>query len=407
MLLTYLSLSQFRNFARLELDIPGGPVLLVGANAQGKTSLLEAIFYLATFDSFQTALDRQLINFWVARKNLAVARLQGEFHATPSVSGKGGGIHRLEVRLIQEVNELGGDLRFRKEILLDGVKTRAAEATGIFKAVLFQPQMLSVIEGAPEERRRFLNLAMSQVVPQYASILADYQRALSMRNALLRQLSERQNDPRQLDFLDQELARLGGMIMQARIRAILELERYASRTHLELTRDQERLRLVYQPSYRPFSENGQRELPLDDLRAWSQIPLERIQLGLAEAYAQARFEEIERGVTSIGPHRDEMRFFSNQIDLGVYGSRGQQRTAMLSLKLAELHWMKGASGQWPVFLLDEILAELDADRRNDVLRRLLECEQTFLTTTDLEMFPPAFIQRTQVWQLGEGVIKTG
>jgi DNA replication and repair protein RecF len=135
--------------------------------------------------------------------------------------------------------------------------------------------------------------------------------------------------------------------------------------------------------------------------------LEKIQQGFQEALARVRGEEVARGVTTIGPHRDELRFLSNGIDLGTYGSRGQARTAVLSLKLAEVAWMKEKTGQWPVLLLDEVLAELDPERRADLLARLAESEQALLTTTDLDLFEPQFVAGTGQWTVSNGRLDTG
>src|SRR5512136_3181747 len=213
MQLTHLSLTNFRNFTRLDLDVPGGTVMLVGDNAQGKTSLLEAIYFLATMTSFHASSDRQLINFIEARQTLAVGRIVADFT-------RGGESHRLEVRLIQEPNEQNGETHLRKEILLDGVKRKAGETIGQFNAVLFLPQMMSVIEGGPEERRRYLNLALSQVVSHYQAALAEYNKALLQRNALLKQLFERKGDTSQLDYWDEQIASYGSEIIHARIRAV-------------------------------------------------------------------------------------------------------------------------------------------------------------------------------------------
>ena len=192
MQLTRLSLTNFRNFTRLDIDVPGGSVLLVGKNAQGKTSLLESIYYLATFSSFHATQDRQLINFISNRDSLAVARLIAEFEYKDVRIGLPSSIEtaqKLEVRLITERDE-SGNARFRKEILLNGVGRKAGEAIGAFNAVLFLPQMLRIIEGSPDERRRYLNLSLGQVLPGHAADLADYQKVLSQRNALLKLLNE-------------------------------------------------------------------------------------------------------------------------------------------------------------------------------------------------------------------------
>ncbi|MBN2550330.1 MAG: DNA replication/repair protein RecF [Anaerolineales bacterium] len=406
MLLTHLSLTNFRNFARLDIDVPGGPVLLVGGNAQGKTSLLEAVYFLATFVSFHATNDRQLINFMAGREPLAVTRIVADFQYSDALPGPGESSqreHRLEVRLIQEANGFGNSPGLRKEILFDGVKRKTSEAIGNFNAVLFLPHMLRVVEGSPEERRRYLNLAMGQVLPHYARHLGEYARVLTQRNALLKQISERGGDPEQLNYWDEQLTAIGAQVIHARIRAIAELERQATRLHSQLTRGEERLRLAYQPSYDPLPTSPlQYSLPLDAAADRSGFTIDYIQQGFLESLKSVRNEEIARGMTTLGPHRDELRFLSNGIDLGVYGSRGQGRTAVLAMKLAEVAWMKEKSGQWPVLLLDEVLAELDPARRQDLLSNLLESEQSLLTTTDLDLFQADFVQRAKIWHIQAG-----
>jgi DNA replication and repair protein RecF len=309
----------------------------------------------------------------------------------------------MEVRIIQESNGLNGAPRVRKEVLVDGIKQKVGEAIGLFNAVLFLPHMLRVVEGPPDERRRYLNLAMGQVVTHYAADLAAYHRALAQRNALLKSLHESGGDADQLIFWDQQIAACGARIIYARIRAVQELERLAARLHSELTRGAETLRLVYQPAYEPLPQQPlQYALPLDAPVDRSGLTGEKIYAGFLESLERLRGEEIARGVTTIGPHRDELRLLSNGIDLGIYGSRGQSRTAVLSLKLAEVTWMREKTGQWPVLLLDEVLAELDPGRREDLLSRLAESEQTLLTTTDLDLFSKDFVRQAKIWSIQGG-----
>ncbi len=399
MYLTHLSLTNFRAFARLDMEVPRQTLLLVGDNAQGKTSILESIYYLATYTSFHAQNDRQLINFIAAREPLAVARLVAEFR-------KGDRMHQMEVRLIQESSGANGGARLRKEILLDGVKRSVHEAIGAFTSVIFLPQMTRIIEGGPEERRRYLNLALSQTIPGYSQALSEYHQALSQRNALLKQLSERGGDPEQMVYWDTLLAERGALIIHARIAAIQELEQIAARIHHRLTHSEEILRLVYQPAYDPIpAPSGQFALPLQAPVNRAGYSQERIRQGFIQRLAEVRRDEIARGVTSIGPHRDEMRLLSNGIDLGDFGSRGQVRTALLALKLAEVTWIKNRTGEWPVLLLDEILAELDTQRRADLQTYLPEYEQTMLTTTDLSLFDPAFVQQGTVWQVEQGMVR--
>jgi DNA replication and repair protein RecF len=397
MFLKHLSLTNFRNFARLDIDVPRRAVLLVGSNAQGKTSLLEAIYFLATFTSFQTHTDRQLVNFAVARENPAVARIVAEYE-------RGKKTHRIEVRIILEsVGALGQ--RARKEVLLDGVKRNASDVIGQFNAALFIPQMSLVMEGAPDDRRRYLNLVLAQVIPGYARALSDYQQSLTQRNALLKQLSERGGDISQLDFWDANLAQTGAQLIFWRIQSIRELERLAARSHLSLTRDKEVLRLAYDPSYDPLPRPvGQFALRLDVPVDRSALDIETIKRGYAEALRKLRPEEINRGVTTIGPHRDDLRFLANGIDLGDYGSRGQVRTTLLALKLAEVSWMREKTGEWPIILLDEVMAELDAERRGDLLAALADTEQALLTTTDESLFTPEFVDSSTLWRIHAGVV---
>jgi DNA replication and repair protein RecF len=396
MRLTHLSLTNFRNFTRLDTDIPGGTVMLVGDNAQGKTSLLEAIYFLATLTSFHASSDKQLINFIEARQELAVGRIVADFC-------RGVDSHRMEVRIIQEPNGQNGASHLRKEVLLDGIKRKAGEAIGQFNAVLFLPQMMGVIEGGPEERRRYLNLALAQVISHYQGALAEYNKSLLQRNALLKQLYERKGDPSQLDYWDDQIATFGAQLIYARIRAVQELERLAARTHRELTQANEVLRLNYLPAYDPLPQKpGQYALPLDapvDRAGFSQ---EQIRKGFLDCLERLRPEEIGRGITTVGPHRDELRFLANGIDLGTYGSRGQARSAILALKIAEVAWMHTKSGHWPILLLDEVLAELDTQRRFDLLERLGQSEQVLLSTTDLDLFAPEFVQKATVWRVGGG-----
>ncbi|HXD10644.1 MAG TPA: DNA replication/repair protein RecF [Anaerolineales bacterium] len=399
MYLKHLSLTNFRNFARLDIDIPQRVVLLTGANAQGKTSVLEAIYFVAAFTSFQTHVDRQIINFHEAKKNtLAVTRLVADYQRSRSR-------HRLEVRLILEPTGVNGQ-RLRKEILLDGVKKSPNEVIGHFNAVIFVPQMSQIIEGAPEDRRRYINLALAQSTPAYARILSEYNQALTQRNALLKILGERGGNSDQLEVWDETLTRLGAQIILWRIEAIQQLERLAARVHHELTHGSEILRLAYEPAFDPLPKpNGQFGLKLDTVIDRSHLEFDEIQAGFRVRLRELRTEEIARGVTTVGPHRDELRFLANNIDLGDYGSRGQVRTALLALKLAEVNWMKDRTGEWPVILLDEVMAELDVQRRADLLKYVGESEQVLFTTTDLNLFSSEFVEKAETWKVEDGRVE--
>ncbi|MEX2142962.1 MAG: DNA replication/repair protein RecF [Anaerolineales bacterium] len=394
MRLQHLSLTNFRNFARLDTEIPQGSTLIVGRNAQGKTSLLEAVYFLATLNSFHAENDRQLINFLEARKPLAVARLQATYL-------RGERQHQLEVRIIKEQTRNGVE-RSRKELLLDGAKKKASEVAGFFQAVLFLPQMLQIVEGTPRHRRQYLDLALSQVHPNYAQELSEYDSVLSQRNALLKQLYDSGSVNGQLDFWDERLSQRAAQILAARFRAVQELDALAGRLHHELTRGGEVLRLNYQPSYDPLPAPAKQRVLIQEPADRSALDVSKIESGFLSALNAARGEDLARGSTSLGPHRDELRFLGNGVDLGSYGSRGQVRTTLLTLKLAELAWMHSRSGYQPVLLLDEVLAELDEMRRADLLARLGGQQQVLLTTTDFNLFTPEFLAQAKRWQIQEG-----
>jgi DNA replication and repair protein RecF len=270
-------------------------------------------------------------------------------------------------------------------------------------AVLFQPHDLVIVEGAPAERRRYLDNAISQADAEYAVSHHEYARVVTQRNALLRQLQETRRGYEQLDFWDEQLAELGSQLMRARALALAEIERLAAPLFSALTRSQEALGLEYVPSLTGLPpEGGQLGLPLTPAPMPSAQSRSALRDFLLEGASRLRPEEVARGMTLFGPHRDELRITSNGLDLRTYGSRGQNRTAMLALKLAEAAWLKQHTGETPVLLLDEVLAELDTRRREDLLTRVFEADQALLTSADLSMFPAAFQRMAAIWMIEGG-----
>jgi DNA replication and repair protein RecF len=398
MQIRHLSLRNFRNFIRLETDLPSGATLLVGANAQGKTSLLEAIHYLSAAHSPHTSHDRQLINFLALEQQPPVARVVAEID-------RAGQLHRIEIRIILEPSGPNGNQRLRKEVLINGVRRRVGDLAGGFNSVLFLPQDLRILEGSPGDRRRQLDSALAQGEMGYASALGEYARVLTHRNALLKRLQERQADPNQLAYWDEQLSRLGSGIMRSRALAVAELGDLLGPLHSHLTRSKESLRLAYLPAVTPQVHlDGQLSLPTAHAPDLSAMSLEAVAAELLESLAQRRVVEIARGMTTIGPHRDDLLFLANGINLSSYGSRGQIRTALLALKLAEAEWLGRRSGDPPVILLDEILAELDAQRREDVLQKVGAAGQALLTAAEVDLFPIEFRRDTTIWQIRQGTI---
>lgn len=388
MYIRHLSLTNFRNYTRLELALPARVVLLHGANAQGKTNLLEAIYYLATSRSPQTTSDRELIN-WVADQQEMVPYVR----LTTEVM-RDGRSRQIEIVLQKEplaggTPPSGERTRLRKQIRVDKAKRRALDLVGQINVVLFMPQDMALVDGPPSGRRRYLDVALCQVDREYCRALSRYNRVLGERNALLRQWHERRVDPDELGYWNEQLIGYGTTVTLRRRDAVTELHQRATELHHQLSGGVERLRLIYQSSIDVNPADGVERLG-DTYRA---------------ELARRRSQEIDRGMTLVGPHRDEVRFLVNdQIDLGTFGSRGQQRTAVVALKLAEVHWMRQRTGEWPVLLLDEVLAELDAERRDFLLAQVNGVEQALITTTDLAFFDAEFLADITVLKVEGGRI---
>jgi DNA replication and repair protein RecF len=398
MLLVHLSLTNFRNFIRLEMEFPIGTTLVVGPNAQGKTSLLEAVDYLVAAESARAASDRQLVNFLALHEPGGFARIVAEIR-------RAGHPQRLEVRLVVDSARDEGEPRLQKEILVNGVKRRAAELAGLWNAVLFQPDDLQIVEGPPAERRRFLDRTIAQADPAYARAQVEYGQVLSQRNALLRRWRERPGDPRLLEPWDAQLVELAVQLTRGRAAALAEVERLAAPIHDLLTGGKEQLRLLYQPSGLGGDRDGQLALPLEGSVDWSAVSGATVAEELRRALARTRRQELERGLTLVGPHRDDFRFLADGVDLRPYGSRGQNRTTMISAKLAQGEWLQRRTGEWPILLLDETLAELDETRRREVLARVGSYPQAVLTAADLGLFPTSFLHSSNVMELRTGSLQ--
>lgn len=399
--LEHLSLTNFRNYARLEVSLPSNrPLVLHGANAQGKTSLLEAVYYVATARSPHSATDRQLIHWRAEDDHIPFARLAAD------VNGKNNPFNRIEMALVLERGP-DGNQRFKKSIRVNGAERRVMDIVGLVVVVLFLPQDLSLIEGAPAERRRFMDDTLSQVDRDYLQALNVYEKILPQRNALLKRIAEKHASPAELGYWDEQLVTAGSVLIAGRQRFLRELEVEAQSAHMDLTGRKEVLSLSYQPSFTPTVESsGQLSFNSLGLDLHRELTPDQIAPQFADQLQTELNESIDRGVTLCGPHRDELRLMINSRDAGLYGSRGQARTAVMALKLAELAWMRERIGEWPILLLDEVIAELDASRREYLLERIDGATQTILTTTEMDIFPRPFIERATVWQVNDGQIDT-
>jgi DNA replication and repair protein RecF len=400
--LRHLSLTNFRLYSRLEVDLPPQAILLHGDNAQGKTSLLEAIYVLATGRSAHTTSDRQLINWLANEEGLTPhARLAADVVRADRA------LH-IDMVLLLEPAKTEDGWRFRKQIKVNGAVVRATDLIGQIAVVMFLPDDVEIVSGGPANRRRYLDNALSQVDVEYARALELYTEVLPQRNALLKQLAETSGDPDQLLYWDEQLTAAGTIITLKRQSMIAELEQVTDRLHRDLTRERHTLRLRYQPAFnadQPIGPVYQRSLGLDLPTQSPEATFEQAKKSFLRQLEARRRDELARGTTLVGPHRDEVRFIADEIDLGVFGSRGQQRTAVLALKLAEVHWMRSKINDWPILLLDEVLAELDAHRRGFLLQQITGANQAILTATDLEMFTPEFRSQAKLIRVLRGRIE--
>ena len=400
MIINHLSLSGFRFFKRLELSFPSHINIIVGRNAQGKTSVLEAIHFLSLLTSPIASHDREMVHFLTLEEPIPVGRVSADvvIDGTP---------HHIEARLI--INKNGnGAMRLRKEVLIDGVQRKLLDSVGYFNSVLFLPQMTRIIEDGPSERRKYLDRTISQAYPGYVRALSAYNQAITRRNALLKQIAEQGGSKDQLVYWDGLIAENGAVIISLRAKTIREINKKIQEKHTHLTNGQELTNIFYLSSLHSENDSGtQAQGLLENQIALKQTKIDEIKTQYLTKLFEVRDEEVRRGVTTIGPHRDDLLFSANDVDLGVYGSRGQIRTAIMALKLAEVDWLKENTGDVPVLLLDETLAELDNERRNYLLKELAANSQSIMTTTDLDLFDPDFVSQCVVWHLQDGTILEG
>jgi len=344
--LSSLQLDSFRNYETLVVTFSPGLNVIHGDNAQGKTNLLEAVQYLATGRSHRTSRDADLIQ---EGKESLTARAQ--------VVRKTGRID-LELRYGQ---------RSRKQLKINGIAERKiARLVGSLAAVFFSPDDLQLLKGPPSGRRRFLDLELSQISQNYLHHLMTYNRVITQRNTLLKQPVI---DSGLLSVYDQQLVASGAQLIGRRAAAVRRLSPIAAHYHDMLAEGREGLELAYQSQ--GLAEEGEADLAA-------------IEENLRSRLERVRQEERRRQVTLVGPHRDDIGFWVAGRDARLYASQGQQRTAVLALKLAELQFMTEEIGEAPLLLLDDVASELDPHRRHYLLHAVQEGVQSFITCTDLE-----------------------
>ena len=393
MQVTALHLKNFRNYAELTLALSSGINIFLGANAQGKTNILEAICYASLGRSHRTHQDSDLIRF---SEPAGILQLAFSRRDVPN---------RIDIELPR---------KGRRKLLLNGQSIRPKDLVGSLNTVLFSPEDLFLIKGAPAGRRHFLDSEISQASPAYYHELLTYNRLLQQRNTLLKRIREHHATPALLASWDPQLAASAAKITKKRQEAIKKLHMLANLMQRKISGSKENLSLTYEihglerndsiferqretirnPLSRSVDSVGS-PLPPDTKKTSTieQPPTSNQVTSPLESWYNKRLEErheldILRGVTSVGPHRDDLAMAVNGIDLRAYGSQGQQRTGALALKLAELEFLRSETGEYPILLLDDVMSELDASRREALLAFLQrEHIQTIITATDAAYFP--------------------
>ena len=375
MRLKQLVLHNFRSYVDCEIDFTDRVNLIIGENAQGKTTLLEAIYFLSTAKSHRTYPDNELIRhnenwFYLKGKVLPTDRADTN-PETPN-------LQPLNLMTIEVSNELSGKKRFKFNGTL---QKKLSQWIGQFNVVFFSPESLTLVKGSPADRRRFIDLLISQINSSYLNSLQNYQFALKQRNELLKQIRSKQASPDLLDPWDDILVSEGGSIVQTRIEIFAQLKDCIQAKHAELTGNREALELKYQPS------------PEKVGYAVGQEVAELLRRGLQSAQSY----DILRGMTSLGPHRDDFKLILEAHSAGAmylqeakaFGSQGQQRTIALALKLGELELIRETTGKTPIVLLDDVFSELDGERASFLFQLLGRLNaQTFITSTRQELWAP-------------------
>ena len=358
MLLRRLQLRNHRNYAHLDISMEPGVNVFLGANGQGKTNLLESVAMLALSTSPRARREVELVG-----PVASASRIEAEVES----SGR-----RMELVIALNVE---GE-RARRTIEVDGARRRAIDLPGHFRVTLFWPDDLGLIKAGPDQRRRFLNQLLVQVQPGYARALSGLRRILEQRNSLLKRIAAGEAGADELDVWNAELVRVATEVVDARAGAVNELAPEAARRHAEIGAG-ERLQIEYLG-------------PPEDMAA---------------AVHNSLAEDLRRGTTSIGPHRDDLRVLLGGQDARGYGSQGQQRTAVVSLKLAEAELVARRTGERPVLLLDDVLSELDLERRGALLRHVAGGGQVVITSVDVGPFPPDLIAKASIWNVEAGQVK--
>ena len=359
MFIKRLQMLNYRNYNALDIELCPNVNVFMGDNAQGKTNILEAIYYCAFAKSHRTSKDKELINW------------NGE-HAFISVDV---GRERLDKRIDISILKDG-----KKSIRINKIKIKKiGELFGNFNVVMFSPEDLRIIKDSPGVRRKFIDMELCQLNPKYYYNLVQYNKVLNERNILLR---NRNTSSEMLEIYDMQLVEFGYNIIRDRIKYIESLNKYAEKIHSDITSGKEKINFKYISTIKD---------------------LENIKENFYTLLEKNRSKDCDRGITSIGPHRDDFFVYINDIDTKSYGSQGQQRTAVLTMKFSSLEIIKELTGEFPVLLLDDVLSELDFNRKKYILSTIGQI-QTVITCTGIEDLYEYLDEKAKVFKVKNGEI---
>lgn len=352
-----LELKNYRNYDRLIIEFSSGTNILYGDNAQGKTNILEAVYLGATTKSHRGSKDKEIIRFGENESHIRIHLMKQDIG------------HQIDMHLKKSRT---------KGAAIDQIPIkRSSDLLGFVPVIFFSPEDLSIIKNGPSERRKFLDIELSQLEKMYLHQLSSYNRVMAQRNNLLKQLAYQRELLDTLDSWDLQLVKYGSEVIRYRQKFIEDLNEIIREIHKNLTGKKEKIVLKYDYSvnYDEFLTVLQRKREID----------------------------LKYASTGAGPHRDDIEFLVNGIDIRKFGSQGQQRTAALSLKLAQIELVKRQTGETPILLLDDVLSELDSSRKNYLLDSIKDI-QTLITCTGLEEFINSHLQIDKMFQVKSGKI---
>lgn len=364
MYINKLILKNFRNYDYVDIDFDKNLNIFVGDNGQGKTNILESIFISAFGQSFRTKKDKDLINFKYDSTYIKSDIIKENFDIDIEIKIK---------------NDLKKEIKVNSNNLI-----KRSDLFGSFNVVIFSPEDLKLIKEGPSERRRFIDREISNLKKSYCNSLLEYHRILNQRNSLLKSVKEKNSLIHTIDIWDQKLAEIGSKIIIEKNKFIDKLNFESNKLHLKFTENKENINIKY----------------LSNLKI-NEFEYDKIYREFISKLQKNLKSDIDRGYTSVGPHRDDIDITINGYEAKIFGSQGQQRTAALSIKLSQINIIYEEIGEYPVLLLDDVMSELDIKRQNDLIKSLINI-QTIITLTDTNSIMNKNLKNSKIFNVSQG-----